>query len=141
MDPLGATASIITLVEIVLKTCKAINGLARSYRNVPVELAHLKYQLEGLKVQIILLHHVHQAASANELELDPTELSTLEAFLENVSPLFLDIQQHLESQSLSIGKRARIKWVLHDNSKVKEWGHALQRHTAILTNVLVLLNV
>ena len=58
MDPIGAAASLITLIDATAKTFKVIHSLIQSYRNVPPKLLDLKYQLDGLHAQLSLLRHI-----------------------------------------------------------------------------------
>jgi hypothetical protein len=48
MDPIGGLASILTLVDTTITTIRVIDGLIRTYRNTPADLAALKHQINGL---------------------------------------------------------------------------------------------
>jgi hypothetical protein len=135
MDPVGATASVITLVNLAIKTVKVINRLSRLYHDAPAEILDLKHQLDGLNGQLVLLRHVQEAVGVNALMLANTDLKNLDLFLQNTLPLLSSIRDYFEQQTLKTGKGSRLKWVLHDSSKVKGWESALRRHASGLVNI------
>jgi hypothetical protein len=87
MDPIGAAASLITLIALAVKTCKVVNKLARTYREVSAELG-------SLKCQMLLREYVHEAVTLNELSLSEAELTTLDIFLRETTPIFTSIENH-----------------------------------------------
>lgn len=141
MDPVGATASVITLVDLALKTLKTVNSLAQSYYNAAVELAELKHQLNGLNSQLVLLRLVQEAVGDDALELGHVELNNLEQYLQDTVHLLSSIRDCFLQQPLNAGTGRRIRWALHDSGKVKKWESAVRRHANGLTNILLLLNV
>jgi hypothetical protein len=140
MDPIGATASVITLIDLAIKTVKVVNGLTRSYRNAAAELIDLNHQLEGLNSQLILLRHVQKAVGVDALMLGEADLEKLELFLQDTLSLLSPIRDYFEQQMLKTGKVRRFKWALHDSPKVKGWESALKHHASGLVNILLLLN-
>jgi hypothetical protein len=141
MDPIGATASIVALVELAVETVKVVKRITQTYQKAPKEILEFKRQLDGLKVQLILLRNVQISVSAGELRLDGTELSTIDDFLLSSTLLMSSIRHHFESQSLEITKSRRIKWALSDAAKIKEWEKGLERHSGILNGILALLDL
>jgi hypothetical protein len=141
MDPIGATASIVALVELAVETFKVVKRITQTYQKAPKEILEFKRQLDGLKVQLILFRNVQISISADELRLDGPELSTIDDFLLSSTLLISSIRGHFESQSLEITKSRRIKWALFDAAKIKEWVNTLERHSIILSNILALLDV
>jgi hypothetical protein len=141
MDPVGATASVITLVDLALKTLKAVNSLTQSYCNAPVELAELKHQLNGLNSQLVLLRLVQKAVGVDALMLGDIDLDSLECYLRDSVLLLSSIRDRFLQQPLKTSTGRRIKWALHESSKVKRWEVALRQHANGLTNILLLLNV
>ena len=141
MEPIGATASIITLIDVAVKTFKAINKITRSYQNAPAELIRLTHQLDCLKIQLVLLQDLQRRVGIDVLLLGNAELNDLERFLHETIVLFSSIRDTLEQQSLKTGKVSRVKWALYDSSKVRRWEQEIHRHSGALSNVILLLNV
>jgi hypothetical protein len=141
MDPIGATASIVALVELSLETFKIVKKITQHYRKAPKEILDFKRQIDGLRVQLILLRNVHISVSADELRLDSVELSIIDDFLLSSTSLISSIRDHFESQSLEVTKSRRLKWALSDAAKIKEWVNALERHSGILSSILALLDL
>lgn len=144
MEPLGATASVVSLLEISLKTVKLVNGFIRRYREAPAEILHLKHQVEGLKAQLVLLHHVQDAVTDEDAGLVGAEAKqSLERFIEDTFPLLQSISIHFEHHSSKNGnkKRVRLKWSFQDSSRIKTWDLTLQRHSARMSDILLLLNL
>jgi hypothetical protein len=145
MDPVSAAASLITLIDLTFKTFKVIKRLAHNYHHAPAEMKDLRYRLDGLNISMILLRHVHVAVSGNQsaLNLDCDDFETLRQSLTATSVIFSEIQSFLENNeinSLKEGRATRLKWVLRDRSKVREWEMRLRRHANDLQNTLLLLN-
>jgi hypothetical protein len=141
MDPVGATASVITLIDLAIKTVTVVNNLARSYHQAPAELLDLKYQLMGLNSQLALLQHVQRAVVSGDLMLDSADLKNLELFFEDTLRLLSSIRDYFEQQLLKSGKGRRLKWALHESSRVKRWESDLRHHTSALVTILLLLNM
>lgn len=109
MDPVGATASVITLVDLAIKAVTVVNNLARSYHQAPAELLDLKYQLMGLNSQLALLHDAQRAVVSGDLVLGGADLKNLELFLRHTLPLLSSIRDYFEQQLLESGKGRRLK--------------------------------
>ena len=58
MDLIGTTASLVTLIDIVVRSVKLINNLVRNYYSALAELIRLQHQVDGLKSQLALLRSV-----------------------------------------------------------------------------------
>jgi hypothetical protein len=141
MDPIGATASIITLLDVALGTFDIACKLIRKCRNASSEILRLRLQLNALKSQLVLLRKLHLNISTTPASLGERELDTIQPFLQDSIALLSSIQEHFEHQSLETVKARRLKWVLHDAPKVLEWETSLIRHSTILTNILALLEL
>ena len=141
MDPIGTTASLITLIDLAVKTFKVVNRIVQSYRNALAELIDLKHQVDGLNSQLLLLRQVQQAVSTDPLLLNNTKVNQLEHFFLTTISLFSEIHDFFEKQSLRTSKGGRIKWALHYASKVKAWKLNLRHHSSGLGTILLLLNV
>jgi len=145
MDPVSASASLITLIDLAFKTFKLIKRLAHNYHDAPAEMKDLLYRLDGLNISMILLRHVQVAVSNNQsaLNLDSDDFETLRQSLTATSVIFSEIQSFLETNEINAlkeGRGARLKWVLRDGSKVRAWEIRLRRHANDLQNTLLLLN-
>ena len=79
MDPIGATASIVALVELSLEAFKVVKNITQHQRKAPKEILDFKRQINGLRVQLILLR-TSTFVSADELRLDGAELSIIDTF-------------------------------------------------------------
>jgi hypothetical protein len=141
MDPIGATASIVALVELSLEAFKVVKKITQHYRKAPKEILDFKRQINGLRVQLVLLRNVHISVSADELRLDGAELSIIDDFLLSSTSLISSIRDHFESQSLEVTRSRRLKWALSDAAKIKEWVNALERHSGILSSMRALLDL
>lgn len=141
MDPLGATASVFTLVDASVSTLRAIDRLLRRYQNVPEEIIELKHRLNGLNSQLVLIKHVQAVLSTPEVLLIGSGLVYLEQFLQHTSMLFQAIRHYLEEHIPKTGTCARLKWALQDAQRVREWEHKLRSHAGDLSNIMILLNL
>lgn len=141
MEPIGATASFIALVGLTIKTAKIINSITYAYRNAPNELVDLKYQINGLSCQLVLLQHVQKSLSVDELSLEDSEIKNLESFFSDIIPVFESIREFFESKSVRKGKGKQIIWAFKDAPKIRKWEQNLQRHSCHLTNILHLLEM
>jgi hypothetical protein len=141
MDPVGATASILTLVEASLATFRVLDSLIRSYRNAPAELLSLKHELDGLSGQLILLKQIENFVSSKTLRIAEEEFSHLERFLKQIAQFYNVIRHFFTQQTLQDGKGGRVKWALSTSRKVARWKQEVQRHSFDLAQIMVLLNV
>ena len=144
MDPLGASASLVTLIDLVVKTIKAVNRTIQSYREAPLELTQLKLQIEGLKSQVVLFRYLQEAVACDELQLKNIEVSlTLDHFLRQSVFLLSSVCDHFEKCSLARRDtpRGRLTWALRDTSKIKVWENSVRKQSTELTNLLLLINL
>jgi hypothetical protein len=118
-----------------------LSKITQHYRKAPKEILDFKRQINGLRVQLILLRNVHISVSADELRLDGAELSIIDDFLLSSTSLISSIRDHFESQSLEVTKSRPLKRALSDAAKIKEWVNALERHSGILSSILALLDL
>jgi hypothetical protein len=142
MDPIGASASLLSLIDVALKTFKHIKDLVKGYQNAPVEIKDLEHRLDGLESHLRLLRYVQVAVSNDEgaLYLDSTDFEVLKRSLMATSVIFLEICTSLTRIIRRDGRTARLKWALYDAKRVKLWEDRLQRHGDILQRTLLLLN-
>ena len=103
MDPVGATASIVTLADVALRAGKLINGFAQHYREAPNEVVQLKHKIDGVKSQLGLLKLVHHAVEFDRLELDSVTKSNVGEFTQGIIPIFEDIFK----QKISLTRRKK----------------------------------
>jgi hypothetical protein len=141
MDPVGATASILTLVEASLATFRVIDSLIRSYRSAPAELLSLKHELDGLSSQLILLKQIKIFVSSTTLRIAEEEFSHLERFLKQIAQFYIGIRDFFTQQTLQDGKGGRVKWALRTSREVARWKQDVQRHSFDLAQIMVLVNV
>jgi len=142
MDPIGGATSLITLIDVVVKTFRLIKSLTLSYQNAPEEIQSLRHRIDGLTSNLLLLRHVQITVSAdrNALDFDSAEFDPLKRSLSVTSAIFAEILSFLEKNTLREGRSRRIKWALRDASKVKAWEARVQRHGELLQTTLLLLN-
>jgi hypothetical protein len=140
MDFVGATSSVLTLVEVSISTFRIIDSVIRSYCNAPAELLSLKHDLDGLSSQLILLKQIDKFVSFTTLGIAEEEFSHLERFLKNNSQFYIDIRDFFTRQTLH-RKSGRVKWALTTSRRVAKWKQDVQRHSLDLSQIMVLLNV
>ncbi|KAH8651856.1 ankyrin repeat-containing domain protein [Tricladium varicosporioides] len=142
MDPIGASASLLTLIDAALKTFKHIKSLVNGYQNALVEIKDLGHRLDGLDSNLRLLRYVQVAVSNDEggLRLDTTDFEVLQRSLMATSVTFLEISTFLTRITRRNGRTVRLRWTLYDAKKVKSWEDRLQLHGDILQRTLLLLN-
>ncbi|KAL5327270.1 hypothetical protein ACEPPN_004964 [Leptodophora sp. 'Broadleaf-Isolate-01'] len=134
MDPVGATASLITLLGVALQATKLINRAIGHYRDAPNELVRLKHKVDGVKSQLVLLHYLQEAIECDIFKLENAEVTRLvDRFIKDTLPLFSAIYRD--------GKKGRLRWALHDAANIKQWDMSFQRHSADLGSILLLLNL
>jgi len=141
MDPIGAAASILTLVETSIATFKIIDRLICSYRHAPAELLSLKHELYGLFSQLILLKQIETYVSYTTLQVAEEEFSHLARFLRSTTQFYISIRDFFTQQTLRDGKSGRVKWALSTSRKVAKWKQDVQHHSLDLAQIMVLLNV
>jgi hypothetical protein len=141
MDPIGGAASVITLLDLAIKTVKVVKNVTQSYVDAPSELFALQHEVDGLQIQLSLLGYVQESVRLDTLELCKVETETIARFIEQTLPLLSAICCQLETKILATGRTRRIKWALHDAAKVKEWEFSLQRRSSSLSNIILLLNL
>jgi len=89
MDSIGTTASLVTLIDVAMRSVKLINNLVRNYHSAPAELIRLQHQVDGLKSQLALLRCVQQAVGGDNFRFDDVECTkTFERFIQDIIPLF-----------------------------------------------------
>jgi hypothetical protein len=142
MEPIGASASLLSLIDVALKTFKHIKGLVKGYQNASVEIKDLGHRLDGLDSNLRLLRYVQVTVSNDEgaLHLDSTDFEVLKRSLMATSVIFLEISTFLTRIMRRDGRTARLKWALYDTKRVKSWEDRLQLHGDILQRTLLLLN-
>ncbi|CZR69210.1 uncharacterized protein PAC_19110 [Phialocephala subalpina] len=141
MDPIGATASLITLIDLGVKIFKVIHGLLQTYQHAAAELLNLKYKVDGLNSQLVLLLQVQQALAGDFACQSLVEREHLREYLDTTSQLMTDICGNLEDLVSKPRKSAKISWALRDASKVKAWQSQLEKLSSSLANILLLLSL
>jgi hypothetical protein len=141
MDPIGITASIITLIEASVATVRIIDSLIQSYRNAPAELVRLKHELDGLNSQLFLLRHIQDSLSQDALCFIGEEVAHLNQFLSSVVELYIQIRDGLLHETLESGSSGRLKWAMTTSRRVTKWKREIQHHSSDLGHVMILLNV
>ncbi|KAI0151631.1 hypothetical protein GGR57DRAFT_177994 [Xylariaceae sp. FL1272] len=125
MDPLsaiGATASVIQVVEVAAEAAAAAWRLTQSIINAPAEIARLAEKLERLR--LLIEQTQKQRLDRQAIELDdlfpPSYRNLLYGFLErNVDALESLKSLHAASAGSSITIRGRLRWVAVDKRKTK----------------------
>jgi hypothetical protein len=142
MNPIGTTASLCTLIDLILETFKHVNKLTHSDQNAPAEIEELPQWLEGLSSNLYLLRRVQVAVHRNEstLDFDSADFDSLKRSLAATNAIFSEIHLFLKKKTLKNGQTARIKWAFGDASKVRAWEARLQSHSARPQTTLLLLH-
>ncbi|KAL2068639.1 hypothetical protein VTL71DRAFT_14976 [Oculimacula yallundae] len=144
MDVLGATASVLTLVDVAIKTTKLIGKLIKQYHNLPADIFALTQKVEVLNGQILLLRLLGDSIGSGVFELGGDDLTAaLQGCIGKSTSVLSEICAHFDEQSLvdGDGKRRRLKWAFIDASKIRHWDITLQQQSAELSGILILLNL
>ena len=87
MEALGAASSLITPVDLGIKTVKIIRNVTKLYIDAPSKLLALQHDVEGLQIQLFLLRYIQESVQADTLKLEKSEIDTIERFIEQTFPL------------------------------------------------------
>lgn len=142
MEPIGAAASLVTLIDVVFKTFKKINSLINGYQNAPMEMKALWHRMDTLSSHLQLLRRLQLAVSREPiaLKLEPHDLQILDRSLSATSATFSEIHTFLVNNITREGTSARLRWALTDAKKVQVWQRRLQQYADDLQTTLALLN-
>lgn len=135
MDPLSASASVLTLLGAAGGTCKILYGLIIDFKDAPKEIEWQNKKLQRLLKNITCLLKICDKLP-KELEL-ATYFECMQEFVQEINMINVDIERR--KISLSRGKTARVKeickWLLHDRH-LRRFFDNLEHYNTILSHAI-----
>lgn len=112
MEPIGAIASAITLVDAISKTSNAVKKLTRRFKNAPQELESLETMLNLMRVCLQQMQHVnHDFGSGVSAHIDTA--------LRSANSIVASLDRACERQHLRSNTGSRLSWALVDESRMQ----------------------
>jgi len=140
MEPVGATASIVTLLALSKEIAGRGQNLIRRYREYPKALGEVRDRVLQLEVQLSLLSNVQKNIS--EVKVLSSEMGAkLSDTLSNTKVTFESIRNFLVQHSDEGGTRARLRWVRKDEAEVERSVEKLAQHGDSLNVLLSILQM
>lgn len=140
MEPIGATASIVTLLALTKEIAGRGETLIRRYRGYSKALGEVRDRVVQLEVQLSLLNNVQKNVSELNLFSDDVR-ARLSDTLSNTHATFESIRTFLARHSEEGGTKARLKWAGKYEAEVERWIEKLAQHGHSLNIVLNILQV
>ena len=146
MDPVGFTASLLTLVQTAVVVGNAAVKLHRDLKDAPQQLEQVSRQILDTKTHLDMLIRLRQGPLSalgrnGYLMVPPKELMALHVSIKDAENCLNAIQDFQILLDKAPGKRTCFRWVLKDRSPVlKLLGH-LQEIERALTALLAILQM
>lgn len=134
MDPVSFAASLITLLQTVTITVKAVTSLCRRIHDAPVELATLAARLVVLKAELDALKYV-QGLDIDKFLAEETRFLIMSALIK-VDETINGIHDVCTRALGKAGLRGRLRWALLDHTTAKQNLERLRSVEATLTLLL-----
>ncbi|MCJ1250306.1 Ankyrin-2 [Trapelia coarctata] len=138
MDPIGATATLITLiattrtlVRTTISLCKAIDGAPKALTQIAKQVALAQHSLE----------HVQKTCSGNQSCLPPELQAMLTAALLAVAELVEELERVCKLRRCQSSVQARLRWALLKKSEATEIMQMLQHAKTDLGHVVQLVHL
>ncbi len=147
MEAVAAGSTIITFIQIAASTCSAITDIIQRFQDAPEEFQQIARQLRLLHSELTFIKNLQGNADDDNLALLPDETRDLSSALEAARLAIVDVKGACEKygqDGKGKGKNkkpARLVWVLHDQSKMKNVVSRLQQIQSSLHSVLLLVNM
>jgi DNA-binding transcriptional ArsR family regulator len=137
MDPIGSAASLITLLQTVAITAKAVTSFCRRVHDAPVELAALAVRLLVLQAELDALKYV-QGLDVDKFLPEETRVLIMSALIK-VDETINEIHEVCTRALGKVGVRGRLRWALLDHKTAKQHLERLRSVEATLTLLLQVL--
>ena len=135
MDPLSASASVLTILGAAGGTCKILYDLIVDFKDAPEDMKWQNRKLQRLQENLICLLKTCDKLP-NELQL-ATHFDGMLEFVQQINVINVDIERR--TTSLSRGKTARVKeigkWLLQDRH-LKRFFDNLEHYNTILSHAI-----
>ncbi|KAK0107902.1 hypothetical protein ONS96_003689 [Cadophora gregata f. sp. sojae] len=140
MEPIGAAASLVTLLAVSKGIADRGLLLVKRYRGYSAAQAVVRDRLLQLEVQLSLLNEVKKAISESNILSDDVKTQLLESLC-NTHFSFESIRDLLAQNSEEGGTRARLRWARKGEAEVRDWVEKLAQHGQSLGDLLSTLQV
>lgn len=134
MEPLGAVASVLTLVEALGRTCNAVRKLSGRIKNAPKELESLASSLELLRMCIQYMRPLFY-------DLDPEVYAHIGTSLMLAGNILTSLDLLCERQQIHSKTVFRLNWALLDGSKMESKLSQLRQVQVTLQNFLQIIGL
>lgn len=129
MEPLGAVASALTLVEALGQTSNAVRKISRRIKNAPQDL-------ESLEVSLELLRQCIERMRPLSYDLGPEVTARIGASLRLAGTILASLDQACDRQHIQSKTLSRLNWALLDGSKMEAQLAQLRNVQATLQSFL-----
>ncbi|PVH76188.1 ankyrin [Cadophora sp. DSE1049] len=136
MEPIGAAASLVTLLAVSKNIADRGLVLVRRYRGYSAAQAVVRDRLLQLEVQLSLLSDVQKAISDSNVLSDDAKRKQLLETISNTRVTFESIRDFLAQHSEHGGTRVRLRWARKDEAEVQDWVEKLAQHRQSLSSLL-----
>jgi hypothetical protein len=134
MDPISATASLLTILGTAGGSIKSIHQLVLDYKDAPAEIQNYKIHLECLQHTVTRLIHVHEALPTT-YQFDAHVAKCVIELMDEISSVQSLLERRSISMSESRGHRIResLRWLLLDR-RVKKFFTQVEHWNRVLAN-------
>lgn len=140
MDPIGAAASLVTLIALAKEITVCSRDFVRRYRGTPEGFSRVREHVLQLEVQLRLLDSLQQHFS-REGFMGQHEYEEVQQVLSKTYTTFSSLKDFLAQFKDGHSMRTRVRWALRDEARTQIWVQQLQQHQNGLTSVLTMLHM
>lgn len=143
MEAIASGSAFITFIQIAAITCSAATDIVRRFRDAPEEFLQIARQLSLLQSELTFINNLQGEAGDDNLALLPNEVEDLSKALKEAETLILEVQGACEKykQDGKVKKQTRLRWVFHDQSKLKGVVSRLEPVRTSLQTILLAINL
>lgn len=116
MDPVGTTASIITLIVTIATVAESLQNIYDRWRNAPHHVRALAALLLSIKARLDLLQHI--STNGHSLIIDPTSGHKLDGLLEQARKCIEQSRAILERVQRHGDYQMRAMWTVRESRRV-----------------------
>jgi hypothetical protein len=140
MEPIGAAASLITLISLSKEIATKSRNVIRRYRNSSQALSLVRQHMLQLETQLFLLRDVQDFFAHTKIHGEKETLALRDTLAQTHST-FLSVREFLSQHTEKTGSRARLQWAIRDEARVRQWVDDLQQLTHSLNSIILMLNM
>ncbi len=145
MEVIAAGSSIIAFIQITASTYSAITDIIQRFQDSPEEFRQIARQLRLLQSELTFIKNLEGTAADDNLALLPDETRDLSSALEAARSAIVDVrlacEKYRQDGKGKNKKAARLLWVFHDQSKMKNVVSRFQQIQLSLHAILLLVNM